>query len=93
VLSTDRGWLRWQDPWGMGKPNEAAEMESWARKVMEHEIDLWASLDASGGRPPKPAADTAAVTAAAFNVARPAALRPKKVLTPEEARRMRHATI
>lgn len=46
-----RGWLRWQDPWGMGKADEAADLTSWARAVYEHEIDLWASLDATGGEP------------------------------------------
>ena len=47
--SLRRGWLRWQDPWGMGKAGEAADLTSWARAVYEHEIDLWASLDATGG--------------------------------------------
>ena len=49
--SPRRGWLRWQDPWGMGKADEAADLTSWARAVYEHEIDLWASLDATGGEP------------------------------------------
>lgn len=51
VLSTDRGWLRWQDPWGMGKDGESGEISQWARRVFEHEIDLWGSLDATGGVP------------------------------------------
>lgn len=51
VLSTDRGWLRWQDPWGMGKDGESGEIRQWARRVFEHEIDLWGSLDATGGAP------------------------------------------
>ena len=33
----------------MGKVDEASEIKKWAHKVMEHEIDLWASLDATGG--------------------------------------------
>ena len=33
----------------MGKAGEAADLTSWARAVYEHEIDLWASLDATGG--------------------------------------------
>ena len=39
----------------MGKEGEAAAIQDWARKVYSHEIDLWASLDASGGVPKPPA--------------------------------------